>query len=273
MRTGKAFAAGVTLFALAVSAQVRAANYALFTTVGEVNTQTSEAGPGFADQYRFSIRSVGAQPGDIWLERPNGSLAFPNPFSPGQNIFASREELAAQFPSGTYKAQLSYRQTPISQPTTQTLTADATVATSFPPAPRIINGTWEDGVLMAEQNQLTLEMAPWAGRPTGSFIGYTLGFSTKTFLNSDPATIVFSGLQPGATYTLDIMYMNPESSVSMNLPGSGGISTNMFGFVMGGSSITRVTAQTVPEPSVWQLGVASVGAWVILRRRGRRFAD
>lgn len=97
----KAFFAGVAFLAIVVSGSVRAANYAMYTTVGEVNTQTSSAGADFLNQYRFSVRQFGGQSGNMILRKPDGSLMFANPFAPGQNIFPSREALAAEFPSGT----------------------------------------------------------------------------------------------------------------------------------------------------------------------------
>lgn len=121
---------------------------------------------------------------------------------------------------------------------------------------------------MAGENQLTLNMAPWVGRPQGSFIGYTMGFETKSFVNQSAETVVFGGLQPGMTYNLDIMYINPENTVSVNLPGTA-FPPNTFAFVQGGSSITRVTVQTVPEPSAWQLGLVGAAAGAIAWRRRR----
>jgi hypothetical protein len=236
-----------------------------------VNTQTSDAGPEFSNQYRFSVRATGsgALTGDIYIQGPNGSFNFPNPFVPDSNVFPSRAALSQQFPSGTYDAKLSYRQTPTSQPVPYVLSGDATLSNVIPPAPDVVGGIWENGVLLAGENELSLTVAPWAARPIGSFIGYTLGNQTRSTINGPSNGTLFTGLQPGTTYALDIMYMNPENSLSVNLPTTG-FPQKDFAFLMGGSSITRITVRTVPEPSTWQLGIFGVLVALIISRSSRK---
>lgn len=253
-------------------ASIRAATYTAIGTIGEVSTQTSGSGPQFSNQYRFSVRATGpgALTGDIYIQGPNGSFNFPSPFAPDLNVFPSREALAQQFPSGTYDAKLSYRQTPTSQPVPYVLSGDATLSNVIPPAPEVIGGVWDNGVLLAGENDLSVTVAPWIAQPAGSFIGYTLGNQSKSSINSPSNGTVFSGLQPGTTYSLDIMYMNPENTLSVNLPPIG-FPQKDFAFLMGGSSITRITVRTVPEPSIWQLSIiGALFALGILPRKLRQ---
>lgn len=246
--------------------QVRANGY-----LAREHTQTSADTPAATGEYRFVLDSTGGS--DFVQYIPPTGLRY----SGANRVFEDLEALHAQFPGGTYTAQLDRSARPGRPASSHTLQADFPSDPVIPNAvPHITNTEWNDGVLLVDPN-FTLTIEQWEGRPPDSMIRLQLqgpgGGFTYTFSNQDRTSFTINGdggyeLLPNSTYQAVLTFVDPFASVSTPIPGMSPISQDEFRFTLGSANSVSFTIVTVPEPRVSAILAAAAFLYLgICKRR------
>jgi hypothetical protein len=236
-------------------------------------SQTSELGAGSTTEYRFVLDAPRTSRDTGQFLLPNGSVSI------GANaIYPSLETIQAQYPPGTYTAQLEHWARPTGPPTFHALEADYPSTPVFhSTVPRVSNESWQEGALVVDPN-FTLTIDPWENRPADSLIRFQLqgptGGYTQNAYDQDLTSIAFGGegnfqLQPNRTYEAVLTYVDFFNSVSTSIPGSSPTFPEQFRFDVGSGNSVRFTIVTVPEPRVGAIGALALGALIIFRRKRR----
>ena len=252
---------------LGADAQAQSAVRAHQYTTQE-HTQTSDATPVGTGEYRFVLDGPVTSRDTVSFGLPGGGQSL------GVNrVYANMDALHAQYPAGTYTANLEHRTLPFDPPTRHTLQGDFPENPSYPTeVPHITNSGWENGALVVAPN-FTLTFEGWEGRPNDSMIRlHLLGPSanyTRTAYGLDMTSVTFGGpgnyqLSPNSTYNAVLTFMDPFNTVSTAIPGS---FPQEFQFSQGGGNAVRFTIVTVPEPSTWAILGAGMLCFGLQRRK------